>query len=187
MAPKKRPRWRLKGKHPAGDLWRSYSSRKQAGIAKGVILTHTHTQKCRPKQGKLWSVFPIFLTFSVSGSCGLLWLCFCFAVYLLWSKYKTLTISDYKRCYDGCLRLPKWLRRKQRLDAPWWNHWGKNDGKPDVFRGWHVGLCCTCRFLFVKSYHITSYHETMAKIDTHWHIIKPWCILLSFHLMLLYF
>lgn len=156
------------------------------GLPRGSFW-HTHTQKCRPKQGKLWSAFPIFLTFSVSGSCGLLWLCFCFAVYLLWSKYKTLTISDYKRCYDGCLRLPKWLRRKQRLDAPWWNHWGKNDGKPDVFRGWHVGLCCTCRFLFVKSYHITSYHETMAKIDTHWHIIKPWCILLSFHLMLLYF
>ena len=82
MAPKKRPRWRLKGKHPAGDLWRSYSSRKQAGIAKGVILTHTHTHKnvVLNKEsfgvfflfpnlfcfGKLWFTMVVFLLCSVS-------------------------------------------------------------------------------------------------------------------------
>eukprot|EP00434_Breviolum_minutum_P014985 symbB.v1.2.013212.t1/scaffold929.1/size151260/15 len=52
MAPKKRPRWRLKGKHPAGDLWRSYSSRKQAAKVASKEAKVDSPAKPRSKQQK---------------------------------------------------------------------------------------------------------------------------------------
>lgn len=108
------------------------------GLPRGSLW---YTKKCRPNKESFGVFFPIFLSFSVWGSCGLL-------QKMLWWVPEAAKVAS------------KEAKAGMRHDEI--NHWGKNDGKPDVFRGWHVVLCCTCRFLFVKSYHITSYHETIV-------------------------